>query len=286
MFGITFIGSGSKGNCALLELSGEYYLLDAGLSCKKIKDFLHERQLGVDDLSGIFITHEHEDHIKGLRVLLGKASDLPVYCTQGTANAIADRNIEIKNHVELTLKKTIKLGDCECVPFRVPHDAADPSGFRFSTSQEVMSLATDLGHVTNEVIEHVQDADIVCLESNYDDDMLRTCLYPTWLKSRIRGPMGHLPNEGVRGLLSRMKKVPEAIILMHVSQESNKPELALGALKPFFENSGAIFKSAKLCVVAQDKPSERFTVERQLPKDMKQRFLFPQIKDILRKKVS
>lgn len=274
MIGITFIGSGSKGNSALLELEGRFYLLDAGLSCKRIKDFLEQRNLDLTDLSGIFVTHEHEDHIKGLRVLLGRCENrVPLFCTRGTMCAINAKGIDVNNHVELVYGRPFDIHDCTCTPFRVPHDAVEPMGLRFASRDKVMTLATDLGHVTPEVIEHMQDADLVCVESNYDETLLRTSSYPAWLKRRIRSPMGHLPNEGVRGILSRMKKVPEILVLMHVSQESNTPELAQEALEPFFDNSGSMFRSVKVSVALQDTHGERLIVGGALPSALKQNLL-------------
>ncbi len=274
MIGITFIGSGSKGNCALLELAGRYYLLDAGLSCKRVKEYLEDRKITFEDLSGIFITHEHEDHIRGLRVLLSRRGDLPVYCTRGTMCALNSKKIEIANYVELMYGRTLELDKCSCLPFKVPHDATEPAGLRFSSSDKVMCLATDLGHVTPEVVDHMKDADLVCIESNYDEDMLRSCSYPTWLKRRIRSPLGHLPNEGVRGILSKMQKVPETVVLMHVSQESNTPELVRESLEPFFANSGARFKTAHFSITEQDCYGERLTVGSRLPETLKQTLLF------------
>lgn len=273
MIGITFIGSGSKGNAALLELENRYYLLDAGLSCKRIKDFLDGRHLDFSDLSGIFITHEHDDHIKGLRVLLGRTGEIPLYCTRGTMCALTARGLEIPNHVEIVYGRRHELEGCSFLPFKVPHDATEPAGLRFETSQKVMALATDLGHVTPEVLEYMKDADLVCVESNYDEDMLRTSSYPAWLKRRIRSPMGHLPNEGVRGILSRMTKVPEVLVLMHISQESNTPALAMDALETFFANSGARFRAAHLSVTSQDQPGERLMIGSPLPESLKKTLL-------------
>ncbi len=273
MIGITFIGSGSKGNAALLELEGRNYLLDAGLSCKRIKDFLEERQLDFSDLSGIFLTHEHDDHIKGLRVLLDRTADLPLYCTRGTMCALNARGLEVPNHVEIVYGRRHELPGCSFLPFRVPHDATEPAGLRFEGRDRVMSLATDLGHITAEVLENMKDADLVCIESNYDEDMLRTSSYPAWLKRRIRSPMGHLPNEGVRGVLSRMNKVPEILVLMHLSQESNTPDLAVDALETFFANSGARFRSAHLSLTTQDLPGERLLVGSTLPANLRKSLL-------------
>lgn len=274
MIGITFIGSGSKGNSALLELAGRFYLLDAGLSCKRIKEHLDTINLDFSDLSGIFVTHEHDDHVKGLRVVLGKCSEeIPVYCTRGTMCALDARGYMIKNHVEIVYGRTVDLGTSDVTPFKVPHDATEPAGLRFAGSGKVMALATDLGHVTTEVIDYMQDADLVCVESNYDEDMLRTSSYPAWLKRRIRSPMGHLPNEGVRGILSRMKKVPEVLVMMHISQESNTPELAMDALELFLENSGSRFRSTRVCTVSQDESSARMMVGEVLSASLKHNLL-------------
>lgn len=273
MIGITFIGSGSKGNAALLELAGRFYLLDAGFSCKRIKEFLDLRSLDFSDLSGVFITHEHDDHIKGLRVLLSRNQEMPLYCTRGTMCALSAKGLEVPNHVELSYGRHIDINGCSCTPFKVPHDATEPVGLRFESAQKVMALATDLGHVTPEVIDNMKDADLVCIESNYDEDMLRTSSYPAWLKRRIRSPMGHLPNEGVRGILSRMQKVPEVLVLMHISQESNTPTLAREALEPFFDHSGALFRSAHVSVAEQDLPGERLLVGSALPGHLKKAIL-------------
>ena len=273
MLGITFIGSGSKGNSALLELDHAYYLLDAGISCKRICDYLSERQISLEDVKGIFITHEHEDHIKGLKVLLKKAPHLKIYCTPGTASAIVDRGVPIEEFYSMNYEKVFEISNCLCTAFRVSHDAAQPMGLHIEKDNYSMVMATDLGCVTPEVIKHTQSADLLCIESNYDINMLKNCSYPSWLKQRIKSSSGHLPNEGVRGILSRMNKVPKSIVLMHLSQESNTREKALEALKSFLEFDGMDFKSMHIAVANQDSPSERLTIGSELPSKLKNRLL-------------
>ena len=268
MIGITFIGSGSKGNSALLQLGGKFFLFDAGLSCKRIREFLVAREMDIQDLSGIFVTHEHDDHIKGLRVLLGR-HDLPLYCTRGTRCALENKKISVGSFTPLSPGKEIEIDHVRCFPFKVPHDATEPVGMRFESDGRVLTLATDLGHVSAEVLEYTRDADILCLESNYDEEMLRGSSYPSWLKRRIRSPLGHLPNEGVRGVLSRMKKVPQALILMHISQESNTPVLALEALEPFLDHSGAAFRNTHLSLTFQDEPGETLVLAQGLSDGLK-----------------
>lgn len=273
MIGITFIGSGSKGNAALIELGDKRFLLDAGFSCKRIKEFLAERNLELNDLSGIFVTHEHDDHAKGLRVILGKHQEIPLYATKGTCCALKAKGIEPKHFVDLKYGREIEIEGTRCFPFKVPHDATEPMGLRFEESGKTMSIATDLGHITPEVLANMKDADLLCLESNYDDGMLRSSIYPPWLKRRIRSPMGHLPNEGFRGVLSRMNKAPEILVLMHVSQESNTTQLVTETVKNFFELNKDRFATTKLSVAAQDKAGERLTVESILPSKLRQNIL-------------
>ena len=273
MLGITFIGSGSKGNSALLELNNSYYLLDAGISCKKISDYLSTRDLSLADLKGIFITHEHDDHIKGLKVLLNKAPHLTIYCTPGTASAINDKGIKISDFKELDYEKSFQIADCQCTAFQIPHDAAQPMGLRIESDNSTMVMITDLGCVTPSIIRNAENADLLCIESNYDSDMLRSCSYPDFLKQRIRSASGHLPNEGVRSVLSKMKKVPQDIVLMHLSQESNTREKALAALEPFFETHGAIFESMHITVASQDTPTERLTIGTELPCRLKKKLM-------------
>ncbi|MBQ3643099.1 MAG: MBL fold metallo-hydrolase [Candidatus Riflebacteria bacterium] len=273
MLGITFIGSGSKGNSALLELNNSYYLLDAGISCKKICDCLLERNLTLNEIEGIFLTHEHNDHIKGLNVLLKKAPHLKIYCTPGTASAIVDRGIPIEEYYSMKYEEVFEISGCLCTAFRVPHDAAQPMGLHITKDNYSMVMATDLGCVTPDVIKHTQDADLLCIESNYDSDMLKSCSYPSWLKQRIKSKTGHLPNEGVRGILSRMNKVPQSVVLMHLSQESNTKEKALDALNSFLKFDGLEFKNMHVTVASQDYPSERVTVGNELNSNLKAKLL-------------
>jgi phosphoribosyl 1,2-cyclic phosphodiesterase len=270
---ITFIGSGSKGNAALLELGNKYYLLDAGFSCKKIAEFLASRQLDFSDLSGIFVTHEHEDHSKGLRVILNKNPELPIFCTKGTSCAIQKKGVAVKNSIDLKFGSEIELNGVRCFPFKVPHDATEPTGLRFEHGGKVMAIATDLGHITPEVRNHMLDAHLLCIESNYDEDMLRSSIYPAWLKKRIRSPFGHLPNQGFRGILSRMKQAPEILVLMHVSQESNTHSLVEETVSSFVQLNRKRFAGTRISVAKQNLPGERLALKPVLSARIKEKIL-------------
>ena len=272
MIGITVIGSGSKGNSSFLELGEDYYLLDVGLSCKKITDFLSSKELSLQDISGIFITHEHSDHISGLKVLLKKCK-LPVYATKGTLQALSSKGFEIDNSIILVPEQPIVLNETTCYPFGIPHDAKEPIGYRFSNKGKTLVVATDLGKVTDNVFQQVNQADILCLESNYDEDMLKWCPYPGWLKRRIKSTLGHLPNSGIRGFLSMITKSPEVILLMHISQESNTPALVRKNINEFINNSGKKFINTRIYIASQKESSPRLCVFDGLEDNLKDKLL-------------
>lgn len=222
--GIQFIGSGSKGNSALLKIGDAFFLLDAGLSARQILSHLQELNIAVEDIRGIIISHGHGDHIRGLKTLRKKIR-CPIYCTYGTLRELDAAGISSGESCLLKPGKEFELNGARFWPFRVPHDALEPLGFRIEFECKTLAVATDLGHISPEVFSHLIDCDILCIESNYDEKMLSECRYPGWLKNRIKGPLGHLSNNGFRGILARQKKKLFHLFLVHLSQESNSPEL-------------------------------------------------------------
>ena len=253
--GITFFGSGSRGNAALLHLSGSFYLVDAGLSCRKIETGLERCGISLDNLEGILVTHGHGDHIQGLGMVLKKKS-LPVFATSGTFSEISDAGIIVKNPVLIDCKREFELGKTRVWPFPVPHDARDPIGLRFESGGHTLSLATDLGHISPRVLDYLIDTDILCLESNYDEEMLSNCRYPSWLKSRIRGPFGHLSNNGIRGVLSRFKRKLVSLVMVHISEEANTPALSMEKVSPLLSNNE--FCTTRVHIAKQDAASPTF----------------------------
>jgi len=249
---IRFLGSGSKGNAALLRLGSTWWLLDAGLSCRRIEKNLLDLGLALQDLAGVFLTHDHDDHIKGLATLL-RRRDIPVYATSGTASSLVRKGLPRDRFIALRREQELELDGTRIWPFRTPHDAPEPVGFRFERAGQVLGLATDLGQVTAPVLAHLTDCDILCLESNYDEEMLAVCSYPDWLKSRIRSPLGHLPNQGVRGILSRLQKPLRNLLLVHVSEESNTPHLVRENLAPLLDHP--CLARTRIFVAAQNEPT-------------------------------
>ena len=191
------VGSGSSGNCHYIGYKNTNILVDAGLSGKRITTGLKDIGVDADKLKGIFITHEHVDHIKGAGILSRKF-DIPVFANIKTWCSMKDKlgDIKDKNMKVFENDKTYSLGDIIVRPFSIEHDASDPVGYNFYTeSDEKMSIATDIGCITQNIKKHLYKSKLVVLESNYDPNMLMMGSYTYALKKRVMSSTGHLSNE-------------------------------------------------------------------------------------------
>lgn len=229
------IASGSSGNCIYAGTENTHVLIDAGISAKRIEKGLFEIGLKPSELSGICITHEHSDHIKGLGVLARKY-EIPIYSTEGTLNEIRKVKSlgEYPDELLRPLLPDVKLGigDLDIIPFHIDHDAADPVAYRIQSGNKSVAVATDLGHYNQYTIDHLLDLDAVLLESNHDLRMLETGPYPYYLKRRIMGDFGHLSNENAGRLLNCiLNDKMKHILLGHLSKENNLPELAFETVR-------------------------------------------------------
>lgn len=256
---IASLASGSKGNATLVLSDTTALLVDAGVSFTRIKTELSRFGLTPSSLDGVVITHEHTDHIAALP-LLGKY--VPVYAHPATAREIALRQGAIAGYREQEFYEGgFTVGDIEVIPFRIPHDAAYPLGysFRLSSGQQV-SVATDMGRPTVGVFNNIKESEVVLLEANHDVDMLRRGSYPERLKRRILGDKGHLSNDMTAVFADRLiGSAVRTIMLGHLSQNNNLPELALGTVggKLLSKGCGEI----SLCVAGQDCASDVYEVK-------------------------
>lgn len=219
--------SSSRGNCALLYDQNTALLVDAGISCRKIKQRLNTAGLSPEDLSGILITHEHTDHIAGLAVLL-KHYDIPLYATPGTGLALARKVPQARAllHV-LPAGSRFQVGGMDIQSFSTSHDAADSVGYRLTSGGRSAVIATDLGRVTRLVLDAAFGADLALIESNHDVDWLRDGPYPYALQNRILGDRGHLSNEASGEFaVSLAAAGTQKLLLAHLSPENNTPERA------------------------------------------------------------
>ncbi len=228
MFNFCSLYSGSSGNSLFIQTQNTKLLVDAGVSSKKIENALTDINVEPSSLDGILITHEHVDHVQGLGTF-SKKFDLPVFVNQETLDAMPKQRDKIPSNNIKTFKVSDKfsIGDLEVKPFSIPHDAVNPCGFNIWKDDKKISIATDIGHMTNNILKNLEESLFIMLEANYDPEVLRLSPYPFSLKSRIAGPNGHLPNEiAGKTICHLLKSGLKTAMLGHLSKNSNFPELA------------------------------------------------------------
>ena len=181
--------SGSSGNSLFVETANTKILIDAGVSSKKIEQSLLDINVDPKTIDAILVTHEHTDHVQGLGTL-SKKFDLPVFVNQETLDAMPKQKDKIaeKNIKKFIVSDKFSIGDLEIKPFSIPHDAANPCGFSIWKEDKKISIATDIGHMTNAILKNLEESLFIMLEANYDPEVLRCSSYPFTLKSRIAGP--------------------------------------------------------------------------------------------------
>ena len=241
---ITPLASGSTGNSFLIQADSTAVLVDAGLSGKRMADRLAATGVDPASLSGIIVSHAHSDHIKGVGVLSRKYK-IPVWMNRGTWEAAQQAVGKVHRLEFFETGRIFQVLRLRVHPFSVPHDCADPVGFRISYGTCRLGIATDLGTATGLVANVLAGLQVVVLESNHDPVMLRDGPYPWELKQRVRSRLGHLSNLESAGLLQRIVSDElTAVILAHMSETNNRADLALQcakeSLRDFVENRGSV----------------------------------------------
>ena len=233
MLTFTTLASGSLGNAALVSCGDTHILLDAGISAKRITAGLAALGVKPHQLSAILLTHEHNDHVAGLRVLTKKAG-APIYATRSTLWEWYKRNRcdEVKALFRPQEAGTrVQIGSLWAESFPTPHDAAGSVGWSIAGEGGRMVLCTDLGHVTEPVRRAVAGCDLLVCETNHDVDWVKSGPYPYYLKQRILGNHGHLSNEAGAELAAfAVESGTRAVILAHLSQTNNTPVRAYEAV--------------------------------------------------------
>lgn len=226
------LGSGSKGNCLVVEAGASRLLLDCGLSPRETGRRLARLGLAPADLAGILLTHEHDDHA-GQAYPFAAQHGLPVWLTYGTQAALVEagkRPGEVETRT-IDGRTPFAVGDIQVCPYTVPHDAREPVQFVLSDGAHRLGVLTDIGASTAHVEATLSGCDALVLECNHDLDLLWGGGYPKWLKARIAGPFGHLSNDSSEKLLAALDRSRlKHVIAAHLSQQNNTAELARAAL--------------------------------------------------------
>lgn len=220
------IVSGSSGNCTLIWCNNTKILIDCGISGKKVTAYLND--IGIDpcEIDSILVTHEHIDHTSGVGIMSRKF-DIPIIASEGTWSGMDIGKIAEDNRQIFSKNTSMEIGDINITPFDIPHDAMQPTGYIIQAEGKKIAVATDMGHITNTVTDSLTGCDAVILEANYDEHMLQTGPYPQNLKARVAGAKGHLANKDAGALASYLaKKGTKHIMLGHLSNENNSPEIA------------------------------------------------------------
>ncbi|MBN2166247.1 MAG: MBL fold metallo-hydrolase [Marinilabiliaceae bacterium] len=228
MIEVCALASGSNGNCYYIGNESEAILVDVGISRRQIVDRMRQVGLSINKVKAIFISHEHSDHSRGVRVLHQKLC-IPVYMTSITYNNSRDENRPEK-YVHLKVGEWLVIGDIKVKAFSKSHDAVDPCSFIVKIGEKTVGVMTDIGKLCNNVVYYFNLCHAVFLETNYDHQMLMDGPYPLYLKHRVASDRGHLSNNQAVELVEKHgSDVLKYIFLSHISQENNHPDIALKA---------------------------------------------------------
>jgi len=257
---VTVLASGSRGNCTLVCSSGTRLLVDAGLSCREI---LRRMTLCGEEprtIDAILITHEHTDHISALHVLARRLKT-PVYITAPSYHAYqkyardgAGNRISIERREHFQAGSAFQIGDITITPFTIPHDATDPVGFTFCSEGVKVGICTDLGYMPASVRHHLRGCHLLMIESNHDLELLRGGPYPWSVKQRVMSRVGHLSNDALADFLtSDYDGTAEFLILAHLSEQNNHPEIARMSAERALGEQRSLLRN-QLLLAAQHEP--------------------------------
>jgi phosphoribosyl 1,2-cyclic phosphodiesterase len=253
------LSSGSSGNCYYLGNESNGILIDAGISATSIRRFLGRIDIPIQSIMGILITHNHIDHIRGLEVLTRK-NTLPAFTTPKIWRSILSPNVKISRDCirEIPIQQKFSLAGFEIEAFPVFHDAPETIGFHICAGNKKITIATDLGHICQTSAPYIKAANLLVIESNYDELMLAQGRYPNFLKSRIKSDHGHLGNHQTSSFLADIiNDNLTTICLAHLSKNNNTPELVLQNLqKTFVERGINLTGLQRISILNRNMPSE------------------------------
>ncbi len=260
------LASGSSGNCYFIGTDNYGILLDAGIAFRTIKKVLKDHQIGIEQILGVFVTHDHADHIKSVGCL-GEKYEIPVYATElvhlGINNSrYVDQKLYSSRRI-IEKNNPLRIRDLEITAFEIPHDASDCVGYHIRCGSQNFVLATDIGHINEISANYLKQANHLVLEANYDREMLLQGNYPSFLKERIMNGTGHLSNaEAAAFLASNFDLHLKNIWLCHLSRDNNHPELAFKTVQMAMAQYGIrIGKDVNVIPLKRTTPSEMYIFE-------------------------
>lgn len=249
MIGFCPLASGSKGNCIYVGTHQTKILIDAGLSAKATRERLEQIQVDLDDIDAILITHEHTDHIQGLKVLALRLG-IPVIANSETAKGIIEYLHECPKFKIFSTGETFEFGDIQIHPFSVQHDTLDPVAFTMRIGNLKLGFCADLGYVTTLVQHQLRDCDYLYVEANHQPSMVHASARPMIYKQRVLSRVGHLSNEACGQLLQAVAHPAlKHVHLAHLSSECNTPDTALSVIKEILHKNGI---DLEMCVAPQE----------------------------------
>ena len=255
------LASGSSGNCTYVEAGGVRILIDAGLSCKRLCMLLNSINVKPETIDAIFVTHEHADHIAGITVFSKKYS-VPVYANAETHRAMMAKKTVVQPGLIRVIApdRIFYLKKAQILPYSTPHDSVRSMGYSIMQGGCKCTVMTDIGHVSEPMLEAAADSSILLLESNHDVEMLKCGPYSASLKRRILSSRGHLSNADCgAALLKFYRRGIRTVVLGHLSKENNTPELAMVTVKSILQENG-ILDSMQVICAKRDEPTGIFRI--------------------------
>jgi phosphoribosyl 1,2-cyclic phosphodiesterase len=255
------LSSGSSGNCYYLGNEFHGILIDAGISAGSIRKFLKQMDISISTVMGVLITHNHGDHIRGLEVFT-RRNNIPAFTTEKIWKSILSlsytKNMSRECIRKIPMQQKFHLAGFDIEAFPVYHDAPETIGFHISGENKRITLVTDLGHICETAAKYIKTANLLVIESNYDEQMLITGSYPAYLKARIKSDNGHLGNHQTSAFLAEaVHDDLSHICLAHLSKNNNTPEKALQTLQQTFKDKGISLNGRhRIVVLKRSEPTE------------------------------
>lgn len=260
-------GSGSSGNCYLLFTETDALLIDVGVGIRVLKKHFRNYGLKLECVHNVLVTHDHADHVKSVGSV-SRDFHLPVYTTQKVHKGI-EHNYCVRQKISPDMVHIIEkdqsfdVGEFHVTAFGVPHDSSDNVGYKVECGGVVFCLMTDIGHLTDELLQNIGQANYLVIEANHDKEMLQQGPYPQYLKERIAGPNGHLSNlECAQALAENATDKLHHVWLCHLSEDNNHPELARKTIEQVLRSYGIVSgKDFDLDVLRRKTPSEIYELK-------------------------